>query len=85
LDDLAPDPRAGDWLEKKMTRSFPAMAGLKVEKSWACYRAKIPGRAYRIAWQEPGYLWVAGLGGHGVSCCWGAGLRAAAEIHRSFA
>jgi glycine/D-amino acid oxidase-like deaminating enzyme len=78
----------------RVLRELPALAGARVRQVWSCFRTKAPDGRFVIG-PDPaldGFVWVAGLGGHGVGCSWAAGRVAAAafrglesELTRAFA
>lgn len=54
----------------KASRFFPSLAGAGIIRSWACLRTLTPDHRFIIG-EDPdlkGFFWVAGLGGHGVTC-----------------
>jgi len=63
------DPERRDELAAKLVRHAPALAGFAVARSWACLRTFAPDRRFVIgaAPDARGYVYVAGLGGHGVT------------------
>lgn len=73
------DPEVQILLSEKLTRHFPALSGSNILQSWACLRTFCPQLPYLIQEEpeETGFIWVAGLGGHGMGSSFGAGRRAA--------
>jgi D-arginine dehydrogenase len=76
------DPRACEWLKKKLAPRFPALAALGVKQTWACLRTKTKHGPFIVGWDSrlPNYFWAAALGGHGVGISYGIGRQAAAEL-----
>lgn len=58
------------------------LASAPIERAWACQRTYSDDGPPTIGWdpRRPGWCWVAGLGGHGVTACAEVGRRAAAAI-----
>ncbi len=75
----AVDPRVEARLFEKLRAHFPALAPPEIRRAWACLRSFLPGSPFLIEAEAgtPGFLWVAGLGGHGMGSSFGAGRRAA--------
>ncbi len=78
------DVSAAELLAEKVTRCFPAMPDLPIQNSWAGLRTLTPDRRFVIGWDPKvqGFVWVAGLGGHGVTVSSSAGRLAAEMILR---
>ena len=78
------DASAAELLAEKLSRSFPAMPDLPIQNSWAGLRTLTPDRRFVIGWDPKiqGFIWVAGLGGHGVTVSSSAGRLAAEMILR---
>ena len=59
-----------------------SLAGLAIERAWACQRTYADGGVPRIGLdaQVPWWCWVAGLGGHGVTACAAIAQRAVAAL-----
>lgn len=76
----AVDPSVEAWLFAKLRAHFPALAPPEIRRAWACLRSFLPGSPFLIEAEAgaPSFLWVAGLGGHGMGSSFGAG-RSAAE------
>jgi len=79
------DPRVQTRLFEKLRAHFPALAPPEIRRAWACLRSFLPGSPFLIEAEAgaPGFLWVAGLGGHGMGSSFGAG-RSAAERAAAF-
>lgn len=80
--DPAPDPAALALLAEKLGRAFPALAGIPVARSQAGVRSFAPDRRFVVGWDpvRPGLFWLAGLGGHGVTCSAALGRLAAEAV-----
>ncbi len=73
------DPSVTQLLTEKLTRHVPELGDLPIAKMWSGIRTFAPDRNFVIGWDHEveGFFWVAGLGGHGVTCSWGVGACAA--------
>jgi len=76
------DPSVKKILLEKAAAIFQSLPILRVKKSWACLRTKSRSGRFLIDWDEEaqGFLWVAALGGHGLSASFGVGRCAAEKI-----
>lgn len=76
------EPGQETALRDKLRAYFPALAGVEIQRGWACLRTFWRGGPLRIEEEPaaPGYFWVAGLGGHGMGSSFGLGRRAAERI-----
>lgn len=76
------DPSTVQQLAEKLARHCPQLADIRVAKTWAGLRTFAPDRKFVIGWDiaAPSFYWLAGLGGHGVTCAAAVGEKAAAEI-----
>jgi D-arginine dehydrogenase len=70
-----------DLLAKRMKRYLPRLFDLPLQRSLAGLRTLTPDSRFVIGWDPnvTGFLWVAGLGGHGVTTSYAVG-RLAAEM-----
>ncbi|GBD25499.1 FAD-dependent catabolic D-arginine dehydrogenase DauA [bacterium HR30] len=69
-------------LAEKLERAFPQLADLAIAQAWACLRTFAPDERFVIG-PDPeiqGFLWVAGLGGHGMTTSAAVGRLAAAAL-----
>ena len=68
-------------LAELIWRELPALHEAVQKRAWSCFRTKTPDGRFVIGWDQncPNFLWVAGLGGHGMGSSWEVG-RMAAEI-----
>lgn len=76
------DPDSALWLARRLSVAFPKMASLPVAKSWAGLRSFSPDQGFVIG-KDPrlgNLVWVAGLGGHGMTTACAAGELAAALV-----
>jgi len=65
----ATDAAVGEVLAAKLTRYVPRLADLSIARSWACLRTLSPDGSFLVG-RDPmlqGFVWCAGLGGHGVT------------------
>lgn len=63
------DPKMADALADKLRRAFPRLRGARPTASWACLRTFTRDERFLIG-PDPdlgGLVWVAGLGGHGMT------------------
>ncbi len=63
-------PEALDLLADKLSELAPALGAAKVQRAWACSRTMTEDREPVIG-PDPrvrGLLWLAGLGGRGITC-----------------
>lgn len=81
-DDVLVDPAIQEQLATLLAQHCPSLAGLRIVKSWSGLRTFAPDRRFLIQWdpQCHGFFWIAGMGGHGVTCAAAIGRRAAAMI-----
>jgi len=78
----AVDAAALDQLYAKLQRAFPKLLASTVERSWACLRTFARDERFVIG-RDPaleGFVWVAALGGHGVTTSAAVGRLAAAAV-----
>ncbi|MCC6217823.1 MAG: FAD-binding oxidoreductase [Polyangiaceae bacterium] len=76
------DPAALELLWSRLDRMAPALAAARVRRSWACLRTFAPDHVSVIG-ADPrvvGLHWLAGLGGHGITCGAAAGELLAAVV-----
>ncbi len=64
------DPTVVADLARKLAARFPALAGLPIAKVWAGLRTFAADGNFVVGPDPsvPGFHWLAGLGGHGVTC-----------------
>lgn len=77
------DPAAEAHLEERLLRAFPALAPVRVAAARACLRTFARDERFLIGRDAEidGLVWVAALGGHGMSTSYGVGrLGAAAAL-----
>jgi len=76
------DPGALSLLAEKIQNHFSPLEEISVARGWSCLRTKGPegGMVLGSEPQAPGFFWVAGLGGHGVSASYGIGREASRQI-----
>jgi len=73
------DPSVGELLAEKIERHMPALSQVSINKSWAGFRTLSKDGRFIIGPDPnvPGFFWVAGLGGHGVTTSSAVGALAA--------
>lgn len=79
---LAPDPGALELLAHKLERHYPRLTELEPVRSWAGLRTLTPDGDFVIG-RDPrvdGFVWCAGLGGHGMTTAHAAGRLAAEAV-----
>jgi len=79
------DPQMAAEVAAKVERFLPELSGLRVAKLWAGHRTRRADHRFLVD-EEPrrrGFVWAAGLGGHGVTCAAAVGRRVAAATLRS--
>ena len=80
--DSATDPEIEYLLAERIASGVPKMPDLPIQKKWAGLRTLTPDGRFVIGWDPSvnGLFWVAGLGGHGVTCSYSVGELAAKSI-----
>ncbi|MGB0639155.1 MAG: NAD(P)/FAD-dependent oxidoreductase, partial [Myxococcota bacterium] len=70
-----PTPQQWALLQHKIRRYFPSIPALDVHNGWTGLRTYTPDRKPLLGSDPdlPGLWWAAGLGGSGLSGCWGIG------------
>lgn len=70
-----PSPQQWSLLQEKIQRYFPSIPALDVTHGWTGLRTYTPDRKPLLGADPelPGLWWAAGLGGSGLSGCWGVG------------
>ncbi|MBI3092556.1 MAG: FAD-binding oxidoreductase [Candidatus Tectomicrobia bacterium] len=68
-----------DLLGEKLAAHFPRLPRIEVQRIWAGLRTLTPDGRFVIGWDPrlPGFFWLAGLGGHGVTTSYAVGRLAA--------
>jgi D-arginine dehydrogenase len=63
-------------------KHLPSLRSAYERQVWSCFRTKAPDGEFVIGWDAKldRFLWVAGLGGHGVGSSWEVGRLAAAAF-----
>jgi glycine/D-amino acid oxidase-like deaminating enzyme len=84
-DDCAADPAVVERLRSTVARRLPASAATPFARSWAGLRTRAPGSSFVLGADErvAGFVWAAGLGGHGVTCAASVGRRVAEAVVRA--
>jgi len=81
------DPKLDGFVEKRLGASFPFLLDLPIARRWAGLRTYTPSQEFLLG-EDPsarGLFYAAGLGGHGVTCAYPAGLRVAKAILDQYA
>jgi len=76
------DAAVAELLAQKIARAFPALASARVSTSWACLRTFARDERFVIG-RDPelnGLVWVAALGGHGMTTSAAVGRLGAAAV-----
>jgi len=76
------DDSAKVLLAEKLLTAFPSLADARIRSSWACLRTFSPDERFVIG-RDPaveGFVWVACLGGHGMTTSAAVGRLAAAAV-----
>jgi len=75
----AVSPGIGEELAHLVLENLPAFEGATVRKIWSCFRTRNREDRFVIGPdpEREGFFWVAGLGGHGMTCSWEVGRIAA--------
>jgi D-arginine dehydrogenase len=69
-------------LAELIDQHLPQFEEARQRRVWSCFRTKTPHGGFHIEWSEgfSKFLWVAGLGGHGMGASWEVGRLAARKI-----
>lgn len=83
-DSLAPtvSPAISETLAELVSGHLPRFREARIRSVWSCFRTKAEDERFVIG-RDPraeSFVWVAGLGGHGMGCSWEIGRLAAAAI-----
>jgi D-arginine dehydrogenase len=65
-------------------QELPKLQDATQRQVWSCFRTKTPDGGFHLRWSSDlkNFLWVAGLGGHGMGASWEVGRLASREILR---
>jgi D-arginine dehydrogenase len=76
------DEEASAWLSRRLSAAFPRLANLPIARSWAELRTFSEDELFVVGrdTQLSNFLWVAGLGGHGMTTSAAVGELAAALL-----
>ncbi len=80
--DPVADRSAQELLAEKLPKAFPRLAGARVATMWACLRTFARDERFVIG-RDPqlqGLVWVAALGGHGMTTSYAVGRLGAAAV-----
>ena len=80
--DAAVDDSALALLAEKLNQAFPRLADLPIQRTWAGHRTLTPDGRFVIGADArlSGFVWCAGLGGHGVTTSAAVGRLAAEAV-----
>lgn len=72
-------PGISERLAGLIEAELPALSEARQRQVWSCFRTKTPHGEFHLGWADdhPDFLWVAGLGGHGMGASWQVGMEAA--------
>lgn len=75
-------PGISETLAELAARHLPRFAEARIRSLWSCFRTKADDGRFVIGRHPsaPGFVWVAGLGGHGMGCSWEIGRLAAEAV-----
>ena len=76
------DEEASAWLSRRLSAAFPRLANLPIARTWAELRTFSEDEIFVVGrdTQLSNFLWVAGLGGHGMTTSAAVGELAAALL-----
>ena len=76
------DDSVEEMLAQKVDQHFPELPDLPIRNRWACLRTLSEDGRFVIGWDKSvkGLFWVAGLGGHGMTCSYAIGELAASLL-----
>jgi D-arginine dehydrogenase len=83
---VSPEPTVSEGISaaaaELILKELPALRSAHERQVWSCFRTKAPDGEFVIGWDAKleRFLWVAGLGGHGVGSSWEVGRLAAAAF-----
>jgi len=76
------NPEISQSLSELIWRELPVLREATQRKVWSCFRTRTPDGSFHLGWDRElkHFLWVAGLGGHGMGASWEVGRIAAEKI-----
>jgi len=76
------NPEIGQHLVELIWEELPRLHDALQRQVWSCFRTRTPDGAFHLGWSSAlkNFLWVAGLGGHGMGASWEVGRMAAGMI-----
>jgi glycine/D-amino acid oxidase-like deaminating enzyme len=76
------NPEISQLLAELIWQELPKLQEATQRQVWSCFRTKTPHGGFHLGWSDRlrNFLWVAGLGGHGMGASWEVGRIAAQEI-----
>ncbi len=81
------NPSVPERLAELISEQLPQLESALKRREWSCFRTKTPDGLFHLGFAREfaGFLWVAGLGGHGMGASWEVGHRAAGLIREALA
>ena len=75
-------PDALEWIAQRTKERFPALGNVRIRTHWAGLRTFSEDEGFVLGGDPrlPGFVWMAGLGGHGMSAGLAAGFAVAEEM-----
>jgi glycine/D-amino acid oxidase-like deaminating enzyme len=76
------NPEITQSLVELIFQELPRLQDATQRQVWSCFRTRTPDGGFHLGWSTElrNFLWVAGLGGHGMGASWEVGRLAAQEI-----
>lgn len=76
------NPEISQSLGELIWQEVPKLRDATQRKVWSCFRTRTPDGCFHLGWSNElkNFLWVAGLGGHGMGASWEVGRLAAQKI-----
>jgi len=80
------NPEISQNLVDLIWQELPKLQDATQRQVWSCFRTKTPDGGFHLGWstEQKNFLWVAGLGGHGMGASWEVGRLAAQKILDSY-
>jgi D-arginine dehydrogenase len=81
------NPEISQSLVDLIWRELPRLQDATQRQVWSCFRTRTPDGGFHLGWSSKlrNFLWVAGLGGHGMGASWEVGRMAAESILGGYA
>lgn len=80
------NPEISQVLVELIWQELPKLRNASQRRLWSCFRTRTPHGAFHLCWakQLKNFLWVAGLGAHGMGTSWEVGRLAAEKILQDY-